>query len=91
MAKPPAARTPSAPSPAPQLAPAEDNGVPFAERHSTQPKGAGKRSGSPLGLRIPEELKARLVAVSEDTGIPMSILLRRALDRELKLHEQQAQ
>lgn len=85
MAK-PTARTPSAPAATPLLAPAEDNGVPYAERHSPTARQAAKRSGSPLGLRIPEELKARLAAASEDTGIPQSTLLRRALDKELKTH-----
>lgn len=83
MAK-PTARTPSTPGAAPQLAPAEDNGVPYTERHAA--RGSSKRSGSPLGLRIPEDMKARLVAASEDTGIPQSTLLRRALDKELKSH-----
>jgi hypothetical protein len=83
MAK-PAARTPSTPAtPAPQLAPSEDNGVPYTERHSPGARQASKRSGSPLGLRIPEDLKARLVAASEGTDIPMSALLRRALDEKL--------
>lgn len=84
MAK-PTARTPSTPATSPQLAPSEDNGVPYTERHAARPQ-ASKRSGSPLGLRIPEDMKARLVAASEDTGIPQSTLLRRALDKELKSH-----
>lgn len=88
MAK-PTTRTPSTPaaSSTPQLAPAADNGVPYTERHSPGDRSSSKRSGSPLGLRIPEELKSRLSAVSGRTGIPMSTLLRRILDEGLKAYE----
>jgi cellulose biosynthesis protein BcsQ len=80
----PAIRTPSTPAaPAtPQLAPSADNGVPYTERDSAA--GRGRRSGTPLGLRIPEELKARLEAASRGTKIPMSTLLRDFLDEGLK-------
>jgi hypothetical protein len=46
----------------------------------------GKRPGKQLGLRIPDDLYERLLACTEDTGIPQSTLLRRALDKELKTH-----
>jgi DNA-binding transcriptional ArsR family regulator len=44
----------------------------------------GPRRGRQLGLRIHEDLKARLAAASEGTYIPMSTLLRVALDEKLK-------
>jgi hypothetical protein len=70
----------------PTLAPAEDNGRPFGEQpapRTTAPAGGTRRSGKQLGLRIPDDLYERLVAVSESTGIPQSTLVRRALDKEL--------
>lgn len=69
------------PEPEPAAAP-----PPGAAAKDADPAGrpAGRRSGKQLGLRIPDDLYARLVACTEDTGIPQSTLVRRALDKELK-------
>lgn len=66
------------------LAPAPDNGVPYADRRPSSD--AGGRRGRQLGHRIPEELYARLVACSDDTGVTQQRLIARALDAELKRH-----
>jgi hypothetical protein len=45
-----------------------------------------RRRGRQLGVRIPEELYARLVACSEGTGISQGRLLQRAIEVELQRH-----
>jgi hypothetical protein len=71
--------------PAAALAPAPDNGVPYADRRPST-SDAGGRRGRQLGHRIPEELYARLVACSDDTGVTQQRLIARALDAELARH-----
>lgn len=75
--------------PSPVLAPAPDNGQPFAE-HSAQQLPAERaripRRGKQLGARIPTDLYERLVACAESTRIPQGRLIERALDAELKTH-----
>ncbi len=91
MAK-PATRLPRAtrtvePAPASVVAPAPDNGVPFASRpvvkNTAEPI---KRRGKQLGARVPDEMYDRLVACSAQTRIPQGRLLERALDVELQSH-----
>lgn len=92
MARPPARplRTSLAPvtaveeRPGAALPPAPDNGVPYADRRPSSD--AGGRRGRQLGHRIPQELYARLVACSDDTGVTQQRLIARALDAELKRH-----
>lgn len=73
------------------LAPAPDNGRPFAE-HSAQQLPAEPaparipRRGKQLGARIPTDLYQRLVACAESTRIPQGRLIERALDAELRTH-----
>lgn len=66
------------------VAPAPDNGVPFGK-----PPRASKpaRAGRQLGHRIPEDLYQRLVAVSEETDIPVGRLITRAIKAEVARHE----
>jgi len=90
----PAPRLPQAGSateneaPAASLAPAPDNGVPFAEQ-STQPTPAAprpvvERRGKQLGMRIPEAIYDRLEQCSSQTGFTKSSLVAHALDDKLK-------
>jgi predicted HicB family RNase H-like nuclease len=60
---------------------APDNGAAFGSKPSKQ------RPGRQLGQRIPEDLHQRLVACSQDTDIPMGRLIVRALEAELKRHD----
>ncbi len=97
MAK-PTARTPRAGSLAEDtaadpltvpLAPAPDNGVPFAEqsRQSAEadPRPPIHRRGKQLGMRIPDELYARMNRCVEETSVyTKSSLLAHALDEKLR-------
>lgn len=97
MPKPPA-RTPRAGSTAEDtsadlspasLAPAPDNGVPFAEQNrQSSPADARPpvhRRGKQLGMRIPDELYARMTRCVEEAPVyTKSSLLAHALDEKLK-------
>lgn len=71
------------PAAPPALAPAPDNGVPYATQQGSTGKG---RRGRQLGQRIPEELYQRLLAASQATDIPMQRLIIRGLEAELRKH-----
>lgn len=66
------------------LAPAPDNGVPFAELNARKP---ASRRGRQLGLRVPQETYDRLDRVSTATGISRQRLLVDALNAWLQRYE----
>lgn len=67
----------SAAPPPPDLVPAPDNGVLYGSR------GRATRRPRQIGPRLSNELYARLVACSEDTGISMQRLVVRGIEEEL--------
>jgi len=68
------------------LAPAPDNGTPFADLGKRRPTGSPRR-GRQLGLRVPEEVYQRLDKVSTKTGISRQRLLTDALTAWLERYE----
>lgn len=88
MAKPTARQprsTPATPRTTPPLTPAPNNGQAFSlATEAEQPAApARKKTNHQLGTRIPLDLYERLLACSEDTGVPITRLVTRAIEAEV--------
>lgn len=89
MAK-PASRTPRTAAPAAgALSPAPNNGQAFslaqaeASDSSTEKPTRTRKTNHQLGTRIPLDLYERLLACSDETGVPITRLVTRAIEREV--------
>ncbi len=75
------------PAEVPTPLPEPEGGAVDPARSPARPGEKKPRSGKQLGLRVPVDLYERLVACADETGIPQSTLVRRALDKELRAHQ----